>query len=246
MTEQKQTTEASIPEQPAPLGSLIVRGMQSMVRHGPFHFMRWARLRIIERYFERSLRISTRQGHAWNATAYQEGGEVVRYEPLPYTLITKLLKSVTKRDVRNEVFIDYGCGMGRVVLMAARQPFKRVIGIELFPELVDVAKRNAASAKPRLKSPVELVHADATQFVVPDDVSVVYLFNPFRGSVMAQMQERLRESLVRRPRPLTLLYAHASDQEDLFARCHFLKPAGHLSDSTMSQMHIRIYEAPLS
>jgi predicted RNA methylase len=35
----------------------------------------------------------------------------------------------------DEVFLDYGAGLGRVLILAAMLPFKRVIAVELSPIL---------------------------------------------------------------------------------------------------------------
>ena len=39
-------------------------------------------------------------------------------------------------------FVDVGSGKGRVLLLAARHPFKRVVGIEFSPSLCEQARRN--------------------------------------------------------------------------------------------------------
>ena len=52
------------------------------------------------------------------------------------------------REIRpDDVFIDLGSGMGRMVLEAARYPFKRVIGVELVEQLHDLARANLASTR---------------------------------------------------------------------------------------------------
>ena len=42
------------------------------------------------------------------------------------------------------VFVDFGCGKGRVMLLAARHGFKRVIGVEFSPELCQAARRTTS------------------------------------------------------------------------------------------------------
>ena len=44
------------------------------------------------------------------------------------------------------------------------------------------------------------------EYEIPDDLSVVYLYNPFTGLLFARFIERLLRSLERRPRPLRLVY----------------------------------------
>src|SRR5215211_9528844 len=43
---------------------------------------------------------------------------------------------------RRDVFVDYGSGLGRAVLVAAGFPFRRVMGVELSTEMTDRARAN--------------------------------------------------------------------------------------------------------
>jgi SAM-dependent methyltransferase len=189
-------TSESAPNAIHRVRALLYRAVRSATKHGPRHTLSWGWVHLNEQYYERTLGVRTARDDAFNAATYTGKTELGQYEPLPYTLVRTIVGEVIARvgkRLEREVFLDYGCGMGRVVLMAARHPFKRVIGIELFDELLTLAQRNAAAAKPHLRSEVELHVADAVRFVVPDDVTVVHLFNPFRGSVMTETQARIRE-----------------------------------------------------
>lgn len=82
----------------------------------------------------------------------------------------------------DDVFLDLGSGKGRVVLQAAKQPLNRVIGVELSSELHAVAQENLQAVHTKLRcQDVELLQADITTYRIPDDVSVVYAYNPVRG-----------------------------------------------------------------
>jgi SAM-dependent methyltransferase len=108
-----------------------------------------------------------------------------------------------------DVFLDLGCGMGRVVYQAARMPFGRVIGVEISSELLEVARRNVKRNRGRLAcAHVELVAADATTYEVPDDVTHVYMYNPFVGDAFRMALGQVIRSLDRRPRRLLLIYVN--------------------------------------
>src|SRR5689334_21283292 len=51
-----------------------------------------------------------------------------------------------------DVFVDLGAGKGRALLMAGRLPYRRVVGIELDPELAQCARRNVEQARRRLRA----------------------------------------------------------------------------------------------
>jgi SAM-dependent methyltransferase len=108
-----------------------------------------------------------------------------------------------------DVFLDYGCGMGRPVVMAAMQPFRRVIGVELSPSLTAVARLNVANARVNLQcSDIELHNIDARQYKVPADVSVVFMCSPFSGSVLRAVLDKVRESVAACPRAVRIVYAY--------------------------------------
>jgi SAM-dependent methyltransferase len=144
----------------------------------------------------------------------------VRYEPSGWLDLRRILR---RRDVgASDVFLDLGCGKGRVVLQAAGYPFRRVVGVELSPELCDVARANVAARRDALRCrDVEIVVADAATFEIPDDVTVIYLFNPFRGDVFAAAVEQIVASLERAPRPLRVIYRTPMEEELLLRTNRF-------------------------
>jgi SAM-dependent methyltransferase len=85
-------------------------------------------------------------------------------------------------DARNFTFIDLGCGKGRTLLIAARLGFRHVIGVEIAPELADIARTNLAKLDVRNAL---VIHGDAAEYVFPSGGLVVYLYNPFGAPVMS-------------------------------------------------------------
>lgn len=106
-----------------------------------------------------------------------------------------------------DVFVDYGCGMGRTLVLAAAHPFGRVVGIEISADLVGRARTNLASALGAAdRGRIELVHADARSFRLPDDATVLYFYNPFHGEILASVFGDIERSLRQRPRRLRLVF----------------------------------------
>lgn len=107
-----------------------------------------------------------------------------------------------------DVFIDLGSGKGRIVYTAARNyNFKKVIGVEISKELCAIARRNIRKNLRRLICRnVEIVTTNILDYDIPDDVTIVYMFNPFGGTVFADTIGKLNKSLHRRPRVLRLIY----------------------------------------
>jgi SAM-dependent methyltransferase len=135
-----------------------------------------------------------------------EGGGNKGYSPIAYRAFRAVLARV--EVAAPDVFVDLGAGKGRVLALAARLPFRRVVGVEIAPQLAAACRRNLARARGLRAGAVEVVTADASGYELPDDTTVLHLANPFQGEVLEAVIERLRASLERRPRRLTLLYAN--------------------------------------
>lgn len=105
-----------------------------------------------------------------------------------------------------DVFVDMGSGKGRIVLLAADHPFRRIIGVEFSPQLHACALENVRAAGCRN---VELVLADATQWKIPPEATVLFFFNPFDGGVLAKVWENIQRSLAEAPRKMTIIYVRA-------------------------------------
>jgi SAM-dependent methyltransferase len=160
---------------------------------------------------------------AWSAP---EASEYNGYEATPWASFNKAMRRIALRP-EGEVFVDVGCGKGKVLAMAARQPFRKVIGVELSPKLADEARANLERLAPKLRCrDVEVVTADASAWEFPDDVTVAFFFNPFVGSLLAQVCDNLERSLVRAPRPLRVVYANSNRFEAQVRALSWLEKTG--------------------
>jgi SAM-dependent methyltransferase len=128
-------------------------------------------------------------------------------------------------DYRRFVFVDFGSGKGRAILMATDFPFKRIVGVEFSEELHRIAQNNIRrfhSDTCKCES-VEPVCMDAVNYPLPDDCLVCYFCNPFDSTIMAQVLSNIRKSFFRNPRDIFIVYynpkeGHLVDQTDCFRR----------------------------
>src|SRR5712692_5078358 len=136
-------------------------------------------------------------------------------------LFEELLRTVSLERGRS-VFLDYGAGKGRALLLAAQHGFKKAIGVELSAALCATALRNSSTYRKRHPwSSIEVHCADAATFEVPDEVNVAYFFNPFGPEVMLAAIDRIIESLRRSPREFHVIYLNPRYGE-LFIRKGFI------------------------
>jgi hypothetical protein len=145
------------------------------------------------------------------------------YQPTEPALFQEMLRQL-QIDFREFTFIDLGSGKGRVLLMAADYPFRRIVGVELLPELHRVAEENIGKYKSDAQRcfAVQAVCDDARNFVFPAEPTVLYLFNPLPEAGLEQVMANLECSLRENPRPVFVLY-HNPLLEYVLARSTELK-----------------------
>lgn len=126
-----------------------------------------------------------------------EGNPYEPIDPVDFARVMSGLEQVAI-DYRQYDFIDFGCGHGRALMLAAEYPFARVIGIEYARGLLASAERNLESwrrrARPRAGE-VSCQWADAGQWALPHRPAVYYFCEPFREPMMWRMAERIRAHL---------------------------------------------------
>jgi SAM-dependent methyltransferase len=125
----------------------------------------------------------------------------------------------------NYTFIDFGCGKGRVLLLASEFPFRRVVGVEFAPSLAETARRNLEryrSQSQRCKR-TEVICTDATKFRMPLEPEVLYFYSPFKGAVMDRVVQNIESSVESYPRDVLVLFAGLSSMRDraFGGRCKF-------------------------
>ncbi|HEV2061038.1 MAG TPA: class I SAM-dependent methyltransferase [Solirubrobacteraceae bacterium] len=161
------------------------------------------------------------------------GAHQVHYKPSNWLVLRRILPP--RQVTANDVFVDFGSGMGRVVYQAARNyPFRRVIGVELSERMHAIAIDNIERNRHRFgHCDVRLVRCDAREFAIPDDVTIVYLNNPFSGPIFAYVVESLLASVERSPRRLRIIYFNPVEERLLLdAGFRVVKVIGGLRPST--------------
>jgi len=110
--------------------------------------------------------------------------------------------------LRNATFIDLGCGKGRPMLVAAERPFREVVGVDLSPDLVEVARANAAIMQARHsgRAPIRVVVGDAANHPLPSGDVVLFLYNPFGAPLHAQFLKGMERAIEAERRAIYIIY----------------------------------------
>src|SRR5436853_2105171 len=167
------------------------------------------------------------------------------YVATDYCSFQTILDALEVRS-NEDVFLDFGSGMGRAVIMAAKYPFRKIYGVEIAPQLNKIASQNVRSALPRLKCrDIELITANAREFVIPDEVTVIYFFNPFSGEVLSDVLNNVRASLRRRPRALRLICkipARSALEEEIFKHKWLIKEREIIFDTNSRYLFLTVHD----
>ena len=134
-------------------------------------------------------------------------------------LVNRWRRTKPVASIRDFTFIDIGAGMGRAVLLASEMPFYRVVGVELYPTLAGIARRNLQRwrAIDRVHAPTQIRCCDAAEFPLPAGPCLLFLFNPFGKAVLRRLLQRVARDFADRPGQLDLLYVN-NEQEAAIER----------------------------
>lgn len=173
--------------------------------------------RVDDAVSDRRLGICTcRESHEIGRLSRFEDG--VFYKATAYAVLRRLF--LEHPLCVNDVFVDVGCGKGRAVCVAALQPAKQIIGVELQPAHARSARENAARLKGR-KAPIEIIEADVTDYISRDG-TVFFFYDPFGYETFMAVIGAIRRSIEENPRKIKILYYDAR-YEDVLSSLPWLK-----------------------
>jgi uncharacterized protein VirK/YbjX/SAM-dependent methyltransferase len=124
------------------------------------------------------------------------------YVPTRYPALLQALRHVGVGP--DDTFVDYGCGLGRVVFAASWLGAKRAIGVEIDPALCAGAETNRRACRLDAER-IEFACKSAESYA-PSDVSVIYLFHPFGAGTLKAVLDNLEAQLADQPRHVRLVY----------------------------------------
>ena len=152
------------------------------------------------------------------------------YQPTEPELFREMLEALARQpnlSWSDFTFIDLGSGKGRTLLMASDYPFRRIVGVELLPALDQITQENLSQYKSESQQcfALESICADATEFLLPEEPLLLYLFNPFPQGGLRRVIAALERSLHDHPRTVYVLY-HNPQLEHVLAESAALRKIG--------------------
>jgi SAM-dependent methyltransferase len=218
--EQERRIAPEGPGRPRPRG-VLRRGVSNVIV---------ASLRYADRIFDRRLHTASEV-----RTAEHEHSDRVHYVPTPWHVLPRAFRFL--RPSGDDTFVDFGCGKGRIVHQAARWPLRRVIGVEISPELAEQGRAVVAAHRNRYRcADVEIVVGDAADYRVPDDMTIGFLYHPFTGETLDRVLQAVIDSIDRRPRRVRLIYVLLEGERRVLATGRFR----HLKDLRSGMPFVRV------
>lgn len=108
----------------------------------------------------------------------------------------------------SSVLVDFGCGRGKVLLLALEYGFPKVVGVEYSEPLCKDSCSNLNAFKMRTGKGFtsEVFCADASLYKVRSDENVFFFFNPFDRQILEKVLENIHRSQEESPRDIWLIY----------------------------------------
>jgi len=120
---------------------------------------------------------------------HQERGTALVSTSIDFlTQLVNDLEKLIAKPLKKNVFVDYGSGKGAAIIHAKQIGFERTIGIEFAKELHEQAVKNIK--KLELEN-VESLYADAASYILSNDISLIFFFNPFDEVVMQKVIDNI-------------------------------------------------------
>ena len=128
------------------------------------------------------------------------------YQPTMALSFNRLLDTIPLPP--ESVLVDFGCGKGRVLLLAVLRGIKKAVGIEFSPELCAIARDNVRIVEQATGARLDItvIEGDVTHYEIEDDQNVFFFFNPFDDVVLEAVVKNIKKSLQRKSREIAIIY----------------------------------------
>lgn len=130
----------------------------------------------------------------------------IRYEPTRARPFRRIIREIEFPP--GSVFVDFGCGKGRAMLLAIEGGFGHVVGVDFSQNLCDVARSNLESFRSRAgrKFKAAVHQGDAVDFPIAPEYNVLFFYNPFDAAVLGKVVASIDQSIREHPRKVWMIY----------------------------------------
>jgi SAM-dependent methyltransferase len=160
------------------------------------------------------------------------------YQGANYFVLEKAFNFLKNININNSI-VDFGCGKGRILAVAAFYGFKNITGIDFSPELCNAAQKNIVSIKANYPSTnFSVICLDAVNYKIQKDTQVFFFFNPFDEVVTLAVAKNILASLKENQRRVYIVYVNPLHKEIFqsagFQEEYYLKKMEYIELSILS------------
>lgn len=135
------------------------------------------------------------------------------YQPVNYYMIETALDFLRREKVAGGL-VDYGCGKGRVLAVAAHYGYEKITGIEFAPELCDEAGKNIQKVKQSYPhTSITIICDNALNYTIQPTDTIFIFFNPFDERVMLPVVKSILKSVKDYEREIIVVYFNPTEKE---------------------------------
>lgn len=107
--------------------------------------------------------------------------------------------------------LDIGCGNGKILNFGMLLQLKAVTGIELDESALEKAISNCNKMQQKgYSTPFNITGTDAVNYIIPESVNVIYLFNPFGSQTMQKVAANIAHHAKQSHKDVYIIYCMPS------------------------------------
>ena len=135
------------------------------------------------------------------------------YQASNYYLIEKAFDYLGNEKV-NSGLLDYGCGKGRILIVAAHYGFRSITGIDFSRHFCIEAEANVEKIASKFPgTEFNVICADAAFYKIENYQNTFFFFNPFDEVVLLKVVKNMLSSLKEFPRKIFVVYINPLHKE---------------------------------
>ncbi len=135
------------------------------------------------------------------------------YQPVNYYMLETALQFLKEQNI-NGGLVDFGCGMGRILVVASHYGFKDITGVEFSPELCNDARNNLKETIQSFPdNQINIICENAGVYCIKKQEAIFIFFNPFDEVVMLPVVKNILKSFKENPREITVVYFNPTEKE---------------------------------
>lgn len=158
-----------------------------------------------------------------------------KYEPTSYDILETLFHQFELR--KDDCFVDFGCGKGRLNFYINQRFHCNTIGIELNEDYYLDAQKNLASYQGAYKDRISFHHLAAQDYTFLGTENLFYFFNPFSVEIFGHVIHNIYDSIAEHPRECHLIlyypdpdYLYFLENQTCLTLCKTIPMTGYQKD----------------